>query len=132
MHRTCLTIDHSKQRYPTVGDYEIYELSNGLYSNFKVSDLDDEAMELLVLIHELIEEHLTRKRGLEEREILNFDLKFEEERQLGLHTEFEEPGDAENCPYFYEHQLATSVERYAARLIGVDWDEYGKKINEIE
>src|SRR5580704_2235619 len=82
------TIPHNKQKYETVGDYWA---RHGRQS-VRVSDMKNAKYELLVAIHELIEQALVADRGITEEAINEFDIRFEEERKLGLHTIDEEPG----------------------------------------
>jgi hypothetical protein len=92
----------------------------------RVSDMGNEDYEFLIAIHELIEEHLTRKRGISEAAITAFDVAFEAARTA---DSTDEPGDSPNAPYRNEHIFATSIERLIAAELGVDWLSYSNKIN---
>lgn len=122
------TIPHSDQRYPTCGDY--WYDSEGVLQ-IRVSDLGDEMFESMIAIHELIEERLTKRRGLTEPEIMEFDLAFEKARALGLRKDDEEPGFAENCPYRNEHSLATACEMLICAQAGISWNEYSYQVNQL-
>lgn len=123
------TIAHKDQRYETVGDYWYDDLG---ILQVRVSGMGDPFYETMVVIHELIEEALTKKRGLSEPEIMDFDIAFEKARALGLKTKESEPGFDENAPYLKEHTFATSVEMGMCALSGVSWNEYDRTVNAIE
>lgn len=118
------TILHEEQRYPTVGDYQTDE--HGTY--VRVSDMGNEDYEFLVALHELVELYLAKKRGITDEAIDAFDMQFERDREAGLHTEDEEPGDDAGCPIRKEHFFATNIERMVALELGVDWTEYDKTV----
>lgn len=118
------TIPHASQRYETCGDYFL----DGDVRRFRISDMGNEDFEFLVRIHEQIEEHLTRRRGITEESITAFDIEYESKRQSG---DFSEPGDNTNAPYFREHQLATQIERKLASELGVDWDMYNTTVENL-
>lgn len=117
------TISHDKHRYDTVGDYRINGRTG--YREILVSEMDNEDYEFLVAVHELIEEYLTRKRGIKEEDITKFDMYYEDARQEGDITE---PGNSPLAPYFKEHQFATIIEKQIADELGVDWEEYDKVV----
>lgn len=121
-------IDDTLQRYPTVGDY--YYGKKGVL-HIKVSNTGNEYMDRLIMIHELIEEMLTMKRGISEPDIMEFDLKFEQEMEKGLHSPTDEPGNAPNCIYRKEHFFAESIERLCAHELGINWEEYSLIVNDL-
>lgn len=112
------TIPHTSHRYETVGDYEYDQDMNETIS---VSKMGNDDYEFLVAIHELVESYLCLKRGIDENDITDFDIKFEENRKEG---DLSEPGDAEDAPYRKEHFFATTIERLMAAELGVDWKTY--------
>lgn len=97
---------------------------------FLIADVDNEDFHLAVAIHELIEEYDTRRHGILESEINEFDAYFEEERELGLHGEDEEPGDDERSIYREQHQFATSIEKQIVEHFGYTWDDYNKQLSD--
>lgn len=119
------TVPHSKQRYPTVGDYE----EGHGFVVFSVSDMGNEDYEALVLIHELVEYLLVKKRGIKLQDIDLFDQTFEAARELGEVTG--EPGDDKSSPYRREHRFAENIERQVAHEMGVDWSQYDKAVGEL-
>ena len=120
------TISHDQQRYPTCGDY--WTDTDGTIQ-FRISALPGlEDGEFLILIHELIEQYLCAQAGVSEQAIDQFDMAFERARQPGDATE---PGDSILAPYHQQHQIATAMERMLASVIGVDWQDYGDKVNQL-
>lgn len=80
-----------------------------------------------VLIHELVEWFLVRKRGINLEDVDGFDRIFELERSLGRHPD-DEPGDAEDCPYGREHRFAENIERQLVHESGLRWDAYEARV----
>jgi hypothetical protein len=116
---TITTIPQNQQRYFTAGDY----FSEGpLHSTIRVSDMGDARYELLVALHEFVEMFLCHERGIGEDMVDKFDFEYEGEG---------EPGDDPEAPYFKEHQFASIIERLMAHELGVDWQSYNKRLEEI-
>jgi len=122
------TIPHSKQRYPTVGDWEFSE--NGDLT-ITVSEMGNWKYELLVALHELVEVSLCKDRDISQESVDSFDIQFEEERAAGLHTTEEEPGHDPRAPYKDEHVFAEIIERLLAKQLGVDWKTYDKTVTNL-
>lgn len=122
------TIPHNTQRYETVGDY-FYDDMGTL--QVRISDMKSEIYEKMVIIHELIEEAISKYKGVTEQQITDFDLYFERRRGLGLVTEDAEAGFDANAPYRIEHTFATSVEMGICALCGIDWMEYSNFVNKL-
>jgi len=114
-------IPHEHQRYNTVGDYW-YDTEGVL--QIRVSEQGDEFYNKLIVIHELVEEALTKKRGLTEPEIMDFDLYFEKRREQGLVDIDAEAGFCNEAPYLPEHSLATAVELQMCAMAKVSWKDY--------
>ena len=125
MEKVIRVVPHDEQRYDTVGDYAVGENGDIL---FFVSDTGDDDYNFLIGLHEQIEEHLTRRRGLTEPTIMAFDEQFEAERAAGLHGDDEEPGFADDAPYRREHTLATAIEMQLAAFMGINWNTYDKAV----
>lgn len=119
------TIPHSNQRYDTVGDYWTDE--DGC-DQIRVSEMGNPDFEFLVSIHEQIEQHLTRKRGISEESITAFDKAYEANRPEGDESE---PGDHPMAPYRKEHFVATNIERILAAELNVDWAVYDHVVNSL-
>jgi glyoxylate carboligase len=94
----------------------------------RTSDLGDTRMNMLVLIHEIVEVVQTEYLGISEEDIRNFDLDFEVNRDAG---NVDEPGDDPRAPYVRQHCIATAVERMMAALLDVSWKSYEAKCNEL-
>jgi hypothetical protein len=65
---------------------------------------------------------LCLERGIGEDMVDKFDMAFKGEG---------EPGDDPECPYFKEHRFATIIEQLMAHELGVDWQSYNKRLDEI-
>jgi hypothetical protein len=117
-------IQHRAQRYETPGDYWA---ENG-WMQFRVSKLGNWRYEFLIILHELVEWALVTHAGIPLKTIDDFDKKYEEERTHGLHAPDDEPGWDKDAPYRKQHIFAEKVEKMAARMLGVNWKEYGNKV----
>lgn len=126
MNVHCKTIPYREQRYETCGDYWIDEAGD---VQFRVNDMGNEDYEFLVRIHEEIEEHLTRRRGLKEPDIMAFDVAWEKEREAGKHAPDAEPGHDPRAPYNREHVLSENIERQLAHFMGIAWPTYEEAVN---
>ncbi len=107
------------QRYETLGDY--FDTEDCL--NFRITDTGNDTYNKLILIHELIEELMTRYRGIKEKDILEFDLEFEDNGQ--------EPGNAINAPYRKEHRFAEMIEKMICHELEIDWYKYNADLNKL-
>ena len=114
------TVPAKKMRYPTAGDY--WEKRNKVF--FRIVQLPDWRYEALIAIHELVEYVLVKAAGIKVSDIDEFDMNFEAEREMGMHPDHEEPGDAPDSPYHIQHAAATVAERCAAAIMFVSWQEY--------
>jgi hypothetical protein len=121
------TIQSSDHRYSTLGDY--WETPNSI--EVRVSEIGNDGMEALVLIHELVELVLLKYRGVPLVKTDKFDIKFEKERERGQHSDDAEPGDDPRCPYRREHRFAENIERLICQELGIHWDDYTKTVNEM-
>lgn len=126
-------IDHDKQRYNTVGDYQDYP-ENVNIPGFKgrtitVSQMSSPDFGFLVALHEFIEEYLCRKRGISNEVIDEWDKVWEANAAA---TGFEgEPGACVDAPYFKEHQFASLIEKQMANELGIDWSLYSQEIERL-
>lgn len=116
-------VPHRRQRYSTVGDW-----IPGKPAEIRVSSMKDQRYVFLVALHEMIEYELCKMSGVTDKEVVDFDMAFEEERRVRLHPADAEPGDDPRAPYREEHGFATSVERMVAQRLGVDWSAYEKAL----
>lgn len=118
-------IEHSQQRYATVGDW-YFDLDNVLH--ICVSKMSDERYCLLVAVHELIETILCGHSGITQETVDDFDTNYELHRPP---NDFSEPGDNSKAPYRKEHGIAMGVERILAAALDVDWINYSTEINNL-
>lgn len=122
------TISHKAQKYPTVGDWR--NDPDGTL-RIRVSDMKNEDYEFLIALHELVEQHLCKKRGITVEAVDEFDIEFEKQRAKSLSLSTAEPGDNRFAPYRNEHCIATGVERIVAAALGVNWSDYEVAINSL-
>ena len=112
------TIPHKEHRYPTTGDY----WEEGGVGQIRVSEMESEDYEFLIMIHELVEGHLCKKRGVAVETVRAWDMAYQGDG---------EPGSAAGSPYKKEHFFAEAVERMVASALRVDWDNYEEAINKL-
>lgn len=124
MHIEIRTSDNL--RYASAGDY--FEEDGKIV--IVVFDQGNDDHNLLIALHELLEQALCRKRGITNEQIDAFDFSYEEHRHPDDDTS--EPGDDPACPYRREHRFAMIVEQMMALELGVDWNEYDKNIKVYE
>jgi hypothetical protein len=115
-------------RYQTCGDY-FYDQDGVL--QIRVVELGNEKYETLIAIHELVEERLTKWKGITEQQITDFDLFYEMRRKQGLVPEDTEPGFDNNAPYRQEHTFATGIEMMMCAYAGLSWFDYEQEINNL-
>ena len=113
------TIPHHEQRYTTLGDY--FRDESGVL-HILVSKMSDKRAELLVAIHELIEQALTETRGITNEEIDAFDIG---------HPELDDPGADPRAPYHREHTTATAIEMLLCNEMGMAWADYEVALGEV-
>lgn len=114
------TIPHKKQRYDTVGDW-IFDICNCQLS-ISVSKMNKWEYEALVAFHELVESLLCRKKGITSFAVDEWDM---------AHCNLDEPGEDPSAPYHDEHMFAEELEKLLAKRLGVNWDEYVQRIEEL-
>jgi hypothetical protein len=117
------TIPADKQRYPTAGDYWHEDDS----IEFRITKQRDEDSEFLVAVHELVEEYLTRRKGIKEQDVLAYDLFWEKRHAKGL-TKAEEPGEEEDCIYREQHVVAVIIEGLLSIEMGIDFNDHNENI----
>ncbi len=115
---SCKTIQHSDQRYSTLGDY----FTEGGCTQYRISSLSNNNYEFLIFLHEVCEKQLCKKLGITEQMVDAWDLN---------HEDAEEPGALPDCPYREAHLIAEGMERAMATKLGVDWSHYEKTCRAI-
>jgi hypothetical protein len=114
-------IEHSQQRYPTVGDWQFDEEGN---LNIKISSTGNPVYTSLLAVHELIEALYCRFSiiKVDQSEVDKWDIE---------HPDAKEPGELPGCPYFKHHRVASHVESGMADDLRVDWKEYEETLNNL-
>jgi hypothetical protein len=101
-------IPSHEQRYSTVGDW-YYE---GKRLIIKVSNDDPsyptKVMQEAVALHELTEALLCAHAGVTQKQVDDFDFKWEAEH---LNSDQSEPGDSPAAPYHRQHRVADIIEQ---------------------
>jgi hypothetical protein len=90
--------------------------------------MKDHRYVFLVALHEMVEYELCKMHGITDNEVVAFDVNFEAERRMNLHSNDAEPGDHPKAPYRSEHEFATMVEMMVAKRMGVSWTDYEKTV----
>lgn len=124
-------IPNDQQRYETCGDwwYEDDKLTEGGSILFiRISKMQDQRQEQLVLIHELAEVILCNQQGVTQEAVDKFDMDYESARFEGDESE---PGDARGAPYGTQHCFATAIERMMCAALGMAWADYEEDINAL-
>lgn len=116
-------IPHKEQDYETVGNWK-FEYPDTLH--VFVSQTGDQHYDFLVSVHEIIEAYLCYARGISQKQVDDFDMKFEANRK-----DDSEPGDDPKAPYKREHCIATGIERILASELLVDWKTYEETLNAL-
>ncbi len=119
MNTHIISTHHADQRYNTLGDY--WTDKDGA-THIIVSAMKDWRYEFLIALHELVEEALTRHRGIAEPDIMAYD---------EAHPESADPGMEPDAPYHREHVAATALEMLVADMLGVKWSDYEKACDEV-
>lgn len=122
-------IPHKEQRYETAGDW-FFDADNIL--QIRVSKMSNWRYEQLVAYHEYAEAMICLSRGIEEKDVSDFDIKFEEIRKQYPEIIGDmEPGYMITAPYYKPHRTATHLERVLAEELGVEWKSYEKVVNNL-
>ena len=119
-------VKKGKCRNNGIGDY----FNKGNNTHILAQTFKDSRLPFAIAAHELIEQFTTSYYGIDEPLINEFDAAFEEERELGLHKEDDEPGDDPRAIYHEQHQFAEKIEKQIVEYLGLTWEEYCSKINE--
>ena len=112
------TIPHRKQRLHNSDIADYFELSEKTV--IAVSDLGDDRYNLLVMLHEMVELFLITKAGIPIAEIDKWDCAHPKEM-----------GDHPFAPYHKFHVMATAIERFAAKQLGISWRDYEQTIERM-
>lgn len=110
-------IQHSEQRYDTVGDW----WWEGETLQVRISDMGNPLHEQCVLMHELTEVLLCKARGISTEVVDAWDMAYGDG----------EPGNDPSAPYHKEHDAGNVVERFMAFQLGLDWDAYNDSFDNL-
>lgn len=124
-------IPHNEQRYETVGDWWLDE--DGILQ-VRASGLSSSRYSALIVIHEIVEvliESVKRSGAIQVPPALveqtdMFDKRYEYTRSPD--NEEGEPGGEPDCPVYQGHMAASAIERIAAMILGVNYNEYADEI----
>lgn len=106
------TIPHNQQRYNTQGDYFVDE--NGV-NIIRVSEFADYRISVIIAVHEMIEQFLTKTRSIKEENITKFDME---------HSELDDPGRSSKAPYHREHMFCDAIDILLCDQLGIDYNNY--------
>jgi len=107
------------------GDWDIGE--NVILVSVR-DDIESAESTLAIAIHELVEAFLCRRNGITDKQVVDFDTKFE---SLRAKDNNDEPGDDPAAPYRKEHQAATHVERAVCSALGIKWEEHDNAVGSL-
>lgn len=93
----------------------------------RVSKMSDWRFEAVLAMHEAAEAILCKHRGVDYRNVDEFDQWYEKNHP----TTKIEAGDDPNAPYRKQHGFATAIERILAAEMGVDWPAYDKELEAL-
>jgi hypothetical protein len=117
------TIPHQNQRYDTCGDWFWDREEKTLY--IFVSETGDWKKNFLIARHELDEAMLCKFRGVTAAQVDEYDLAHPEAGSDSF-------SDNTDAPYSNSHNDALAAEWIMSRLLGVDWVEYTKTLDNME
>lgn len=148
-------VPQSQQRYRTVGDWTITKHDThgwllGLSPTAStirvtVSETGSWRYNFLLALHESVEAWLCRRHGVTQAMVDTWDtvewltikvmvqhFKYhDEDGQCRQALDNDEPGDWPDAPYHLEHMDASRVERWAARLLLVNWRAYEARLDAL-
>lgn len=115
------SVPQQRIRANQIGDW--WSFGGGSFTIHALETLSPES-QFAVIIHELVEAYLCRKRGVTDEVVSAFDEHYEAECKEGKHKPDDEPGDDLRSPYRTEHMAATFVERAVCHVLGISWPEH--------
>ena len=96
-----------------------------------VTDTGNKDYNFMILIHELIEAYLTKRAGIPEEDITDFDRRFEVRRAKNEVGPDDEPGDDPTAPYFKQHQCAIMIENLLCGELGINAKMYDLDLDDV-
>jgi hypothetical protein len=119
-HTEIRFLPQRELRNKQVGDY--YKDAYGK-QHFEIAMTGKWEFDMLILIHELVEATLCRRRKIPDSAI--------DEGWDFVHPELDEPGADKRAPYHKEHMFAEKIERMVCKELGFSWKTYSKRIDKI-
>ena len=119
-HTEIRFLPQHELRNKQVGDYftDAYHVRQ-----FEIALTGRYEFDILILIHELIEATLCRRRKILDSAI--------DEGWDFIHPELDEPGADPRAPYHKEHVFAEKIERMVCKELGFSWKAYSARIDKI-
>jgi hypothetical protein len=120
-----------RTRFKDIGDYYwiVSPVPEENILKIVVAEMENPDYEFLVVLHELIESYLLIKRGVNFKEIEEWENKFEQEKKEGKRPKKAVAGEQKDCPYRKEHAFATKIEKMVAKYLKVNWGQYDKYLD---
>ena len=115
-----ITIDFIKpdeNRYVTHGDWVNHNGSLHITS----TSYGNKNGSFLVALHELVEAWLCNHDGIDEKDVMAWDL---------CHPDADEPAEVEGSLYRKQHDVAIAVEKLVCEAMGIDWENHERWVEE--
>lgn len=104
------TVPLRYMRYDTEGDY----FEQGGITIIRTVPYSNPHAEFITAMHELLECYLTTIRGIQEPDVMAFD----------INSKLDDPGASTFAPYHREHMSAVKLEKFLCREIGIPYKDY--------
>ena len=115
-------IPHAKQRYDTIGDWQVRHRRGIDELYITISELRGHNWEHWIIgVHELFEAILCLAINIRPEHLDEFDKHFNPRAQ-------HEPGDSPLAPYHIQHGFASAVERMLCAALNINWYEYERAV----
>lgn len=119
------TISHEEHRDKgLVGDWGYHPASQRI--GVLTSRFEDWRFGFVCALHELVEAALCVQDGVSEKAVCDYDLAFENARDIGTFDQDDEPGEMPDAPYRHQHAVADVVERLVLESLGARWHDYAR------
>jgi hypothetical protein len=123
-----------KMRTRDVGDYYQAIVPPGAEEEplkIIVARMENPDYEFLVALHEMIEAYLIKRRGIDPRQIDEWEDKFEREVREGKRPKNSNAGEQKDCLYKEEHKIAIKIEKTLAKYLKINWKKYEKYLDQL-
>jgi hypothetical protein len=123
-----------KMRFKDVGDYYWIKspVSEEDVLKIVVAEMENPDYEFLTALHEFIESYLLLKRGVDFKEIEDWERVFSLKKEKGEIPKNAVAGEQKNCPYKKEHKIALKIEKQMAKYLKVNWKKYDNYLEKLE